>query len=583
MNANIINTGIGKKAADFYIKGGKLINVYSGEIYPANVAICQDKIAYVGLQDHMVGAGTQVICAKDYYLAPGYIEPHAHPWAIYSPLSLMEATIPLGTTVTVNDNLFFYLNLGLDGFKKFIDKTASWPMRYYWSARAFPQSPLAHEDEVFSIEKVTELLHMEEILAIAEITRWPSLLANQGQVWEKIRQATALGKKVEGHTAGASYDKLNPLVASGLSCCHEAITPQQVQDQLRLGLWVMLRHSSLRPDLPELVKAIIEMNLDHRRMMLTTDGPSPVFAHKLNWLPGMLKILVDNGVSPVTALQMATINPATFYGMDRLHGGIAPGRRADILFLSAPDQFIPAKVIAGGRLAAEDGKWLRPMPELNWQSVGFPNNFNPNLKLANPDLFKISTNQSGKEELVPVIEMLNAVITKSTDLRVPVKNGSLDPTHIPELMTICLIDRAGKWITRGFIKGFAAHIQGLAATYSTSGHLVVIGKDPVAMAQAAQQVIDWDGGIALVEDGELLHGIALPLGGLISPLPFRGILPLLKNLEEAVIARGYPFNDLLYSLLFFSCDFLPGLRLTANGLLQVKDNTIIRASETLRN
>jgi adenine deaminase len=580
MNKGLIQVSLGESQADLYLEGGKVINVFSGEIYETNVAVFRDKIAYVGLEKNMVGPETKVLSAKNFYLAPGYIEPHAHPWAIYNPLSLMEETLPLGTTVTVCDNLFFFLQLGKEGFLKLIKETNNWPLRYFWSARVFPQSPLAGEEEIFSLENIQELLAQREVLAIAEITRWPDLLTNQGHVWEKIHHALTLGKKVEGHTAGASYDKLNALVASGLHCCHEAITPEQVQDQLRLGLWVMLRHSSLRPDLPQLIQAISAKNLDHRRMMLTSDGPTPYFAHQQGWLPGMLNFLVKNGIDPVKALQMATINPATFYGIDHLYGGIAPGRRADILFLSSLDQFMPVKVIANGTLVADKGKWLPPLPKIDWHSFGFKHNFASGLKVDNPSLYTLPL-EGTKNEIFPVIELLNAVITRRKDVPISVKNGQIDLTPTPDLLTICLVDKEGKWITKGLIKGFATHIEGLAATFSTSTHLVVIGNNPRAMAKAAQQVVDWDGGIVLVEQDELVCGIPLPLGGMMSTLPLADLLPLVKEIEEEVSARGYHFNDLLYSLLFFSCDFLPDFRLTSRGLFQVKTGSIVVASEPI--
>ncbi|HUD99265.1 MAG TPA: amidohydrolase family protein [Bryobacteraceae bacterium] len=166
-------------------------------------------------------------------------------------------------------------------------------------------------------------------------------------VLEGIAHARALGKRADGHTAGASYEKLNAIAAAGISACHEAITAREVMDRLRVGLWTMLRHSSLRPDMPELARAITGMRADTGRLMLTVDGPAPGFIAQAAFIDEALRRAVAAGVAPVTAIQMATINPATYYHMDEEVGGIAPGRRADLVLLPDLEHFRPVRVACG--------------------------------------------------------------------------------------------------------------------------------------------------------------------------------------------------------------------------------------------
>lgn len=580
MNKELIEVASGHRPADLYISGGKIINVYSGEIYPANIAVYQDKIAYVGLNDRMVGPETKVLRADGFYLSPGYIEPHAHTWTIFNPVSLMEAGIPLGITVCVSDNFAHILNLGQKGFQQVADKFYHFPMRYFWSVRAVFSSYIEGEEELLTQEMLRELLADKTVLAIAELSNWPGLISNEKDIWQKMREAVAARKRIEGHTAGASDAKLNAVVNSGIHCCHEAITAEQVQEQLRLGLWVMLRNSSLRPDLPELIKSLTELRLDHRKMMLTADGPTPSFVYEKSWLPGMLNFLVAQGINPVTALQLATVNPAVFYGIDDQCGGIAPGRRADILFLPSLDQFIPVKVIANGEVAAENGKWTIPLPELNWETMGFQKSFPKHINLKDQTLFSIISSQ--KEEVFPVMELQNAVITRQKDISIPVVDGRLDLSNFPELLTVCLVDKAGRWIAKGILKGFAEKIGGLASTFTNSNHLLVIGRNPTDMARAAQQVIDWNGGIALVENEKLVAGVRLPLGGLMSDLSYQQLLPLVEGFRQEAHTRGYKFNEVFYTLLFLTHTALPEFRITSRGLVQVKDGVIIKNNQVIR-
>jgi adenine deaminase len=532
---------------DRLIRNGTIVNVYSGELLPGNVAIAGGRIIYVGPGEP---AAAEVIDAKGLYLAPAWIEPHAHPWLLYNPVSMIEGILPGGTTTIFNDDLFFFLQAGPEGFARMLDALASLPIRYHWLVRLMSQSEYDGEADEFALEKLKPLLARPDVAGSAELTRWPLVWKRDPCALDAIAHVHTLGKRVDGHTAGASYEKLNGVVLGGVDACHEAITKQEVLDRLRLGLWTILRHSSLRRDIPELARAITEDGIDTRRVMLTVDGPAPRSIAEGGFVDEALRQCVAAGVDPVKAIQMATINPATYYGLDRELGGIAPGRRADIVMLPDLRGFRPVRVLMDGGDVARDGKAVVDLPAIRWDDFGLRRTFraeNLPLEVAEP---------------IPVIEFVSNAITRGAGMQQEPSEG--------DILGI-LADRAGRWATPAWIRNFAPGLDGLASSYNTAMHLLVLGKDPQAMRRAARAVVESDGGIALGDGWK----VELPIAGMMMDKPFAESARAQVELEERVRAAGYPFRDILYSLLFLCCDFLPGLRLTPRGVLDVKTTRIV--------
>ena len=578
----LIEVAQGKRPADLFLKDGQVINVYSGEILQQNVAIYKDRIAYVGESTAPVGSDTEVIDAKGYYLSTGYIETHAHPWVIYNPVSLAEKALSLGTTTIVNDNLFFYLHMGEEGFSKMMQDLAELPLHQLWLVRIVSQADYPGERDWFHPDSVRRLLQSEHVIGTAEVTRWPLLYNGDDFVIETVEYAKRLRKLSDGHNAGCSYERLNSIAASGISACHEAITMQEALERLRLGLWTVLRNSSLRPDLPELAKLITEKKVDTQRVLMTTDGPHPAFIDESGLVDGLVREAVDHGIPPVQALQMVTINAATYLGLDEHLGGIAPGKRADLLFLPDLTTFRPQHVIAGGRSVAQDGGLTVSLPHVDWDQYMAREPFTISEQvLKDPNLYRLAVEDG--DQAIPVINFRIAVITQRKDMDLPRDGQFVDISDHPNLAYAALIDRDGQWISRGLLENFTTHIEGMASTYNTTTHLLVIGRNPEAMVQAASKVKEMEGGVAIVEGGECILEIPLPLAGMMTTDPtFKTAVNYQNQLMEAVKARGYPFHDILYTMLFLTCDFLPGLRLTPHGVYEVKKDEVVLPCESLK-
>lgn len=572
----LIETARGERPADLLVRGGTIANVYSGELHGGDVAVTGGRVAYVGEGSRVaVGPETRVVEAGGMIVAPGYLEAHFHPWVLYNPVSLIEGVLPLGTTTIVADNLFFFMQLGPEGFASMADDLRELPLLYLWMARLASQAKFPGEEEMFALERVEPLLRRDDVIGTAEVTRWPALAAGEPALISGIRAAKALGKIVDGHTGGASGARLQPVAAAGIDADHEAITKREVLNRLRLGIWTMLRNSSLRPDLPELLRAVTEDGVSTQRLVMTTDGPAPEFVADSGLVDGMLRVAVENGVPPMQALQMVTINPATLFRIDGQVGGLGIGRRADILLLPDLASFRPRTVITRGRVVAERGELRAPLPNIDWGSYGSRPGFASGLDLADPEIYP--QRASGAE--APVIHLRSAVISERRDARV--ENGSALLPERSGILHAALVDRAGAWISRSLVSGFALDLDGLASTYNTTTQLLVLGRHPGSMALAARRVRELGGGIVIFEGKELVFELGLPITGMMSDLSFAEVVEHNRRLSKAVAEAGYEHHDILYTLLFLTCDFLPTLRLTPLGLLDVKSSQIIAPAQRL--
>ena len=567
----LIRVALGEEKTDLFVSGGTVVNVYSGELLQANVAVVGDRIAYVGPSEEAVGPETEVVDAQDLFVAPGWIEPHSHAYLYYNPESLAEAILPGGTTTVVSDDLVFSQIGGSKTSRAVMDESARLPVRFLWYARPEPASPVAdYEEDYFDHKRLEEVLNHPLVAGVGEAPAWARFLGSEeAPLGAAIVEANRRGLIADGHTTGARDDKLAALVAAGLRSCHEATTADEALERLRLGLWTPLRHSSLRPDLPELLRIVTEEEIDTCRILFTTDGPSPDAIAEYGYLDGLLRLAVEAGVPSVQAIQMATVNAATYLQLDDHLGGVAPGRLADLVLLPNLSSFRPRLVVASGKVVAREGKLVGPTPGIDWSSFGLQPKFRQGPWIEDPELYN-----APPDEDLPVIEFVSDVITRP---------GESPPgAELPEgYLRVVHLTRDGRWVTRALVSNFAGDLDGFATTATSSAHVLVFGRDPEAMALAASRVRDLGGGMTIASDGHVVWEATLPLGGTMAAGPFEEALSVAKEMKERLRGAGYPFSDPLYSLLFLTADFLPGPRLTWSGVLDARKGQLIREAEPL--
>jgi adenine deaminase len=559
----------GEAPPEILVTGGQILNVYSGELLPGLVAIARGRIAYVGERPIKPAPSTTVIDARDRIVAPGYIDPHAHPFAMYTPDELARVALVHGTTAIAADTFMLLNSTRGETTHEALTALSALPLRYFWWLRLHNQGHSEDEDATFTDERLTELLAREDVRAVGEVTRWPALYSGDANVLARVARGFEAGRRVEGHFPGVSADRLQVLTAAGASSDHEAITADQAMARLRAGLYVMLRHGSLRADLPALAPIATGARAFSGRLMMTPDGPSPGFVHHHGYMDHLIEVAMREGIDATAAYQMATINPATYYGLDEELGGIAPGRRADLVVLNRLDQPRPEIVIAGGQVAALGNRLVAGIPSLPWERWLRP--FAPDAWRPDASLFSLD----GLPSPTPAMHLENAAIAVRKDIA---HTGDL-----PEgVLRLALISPSGRWRVRALLSGFADDLGGLATSYASGVGLVVLGRSPQDMAVAAARALDLGGGVVLAENGAVRFELPLPLGGTMSPKPIAAISADLDRLTSIVRARGYRHHDLHYTLLFFGFDSLPYVRLTYRGLWDVVAGREIIPREDLR-
>lgn len=578
----LIATAQGREPADLLIKGGTIINVYTGELMVANVAVKSRHIAYLGNDDCMVGENTEVVDATGLYLCPGYIEPHAHPFQTYNPVTLVEKVMTLGTTTLVCDNLFFFMAMNGEELAKLWQELTPMPVKLLWSARLDPQTFSRSRMERFDPQTIKRLLNFVMVRQVGELTDWPSLLAGREQMLDNVITAGRMGKRVEGHAPGASVRTLNALAAGGVSADHESITGEEALRRLRLGMYATLRHSSLRPDLPRLVKELLSEGTNFSRVMITTDGVTPP-SMRHGFTDAILRLAMKSGLPPVEAYRTATLNPAVYYGMDDELGGIAPGRLADILFLNELDNPTPAKVLAEGRWVADGGRPLIKLTVPAWQDYHITPVTGTTAGLTPGDLVPKMRGTKSTTTFFPLMHLVNPVITRRRDVELPVRNGFIDIAGQQGLVYAALLDRDGGWVTNGLLSGFADKLEGMACSNTITGDILALGYNPVAMLQAIVRMYDMGGGLVIIEKGQSIFELPLPLGGIMSPAPLDELINRCSTLYELLAKRGHTHYDPLYTLLFLSATHLPEIRLSPGGVISVKDKKVLLPARKLGN
>jgi adenine deaminase len=544
--------------ADLYVRGASLLNVYTGEIYPAAVAVKGERIAYVGPRDDMVGPRTRVIDGNGQVLVPGYIDPHVHPSTLTTPAALARFILPLGTTTVVADTLQFWELGGLAAFRATADALLGSPLRFYWMLRPHAQSRAPGEWRRFQPRALARAMAHPRALAIGEVTRWPDVWRGDPELLRRL--ALARGRRVEGHTAGASADKIAAIAAAGFTSDHEPITAPEVLDRARQGIAVMLRESSLRPDLSGLLDVLKTAPALASRLMLTCDGSMPAFLRTHGFVDHLIRVALERGVPPLDAYRMATLNPATYYGLDADLGGVAPGRYADMCLLEDLSAPRPLSVIARGKVIAAGGRLRGRVPEPSWRRVFT----SPAARLSVGWRVRPVDFELPARPVYPVISLASAVITR-------LEERALTPGDLHA----ALVDRRGRWIAPAVVARFADRLDGFASTISTDFNILALGRHPAAMARAVNRLLDLHGGIVLVDGERIVWELPLPIGGIMTAGSIEEVAGREEELRRLLVERGYPHHEPLYTLFFLAADFLPVVRLSPRGIWDVKRGQIL--------
>jgi adenine deaminase len=573
----LVQGAMGALKADLIVTGGKLINVYSGEILERmEIAVLDGRICYVGPSAaHACGEATEILDAKGFYLSPGFIDGHTHIGHYCRPYEYLQAYLPHGTTALVASGDELATVFGYLGVKLFLDEVEAHPLRVYpLISMVAPQDPLLCSTKSLTQAEVAEGLDDPRVLGLGEVVSWLRLTQCDEELLERIAMAHSRRKIIHGHTAGARDQKLCAIGAVGISSCHEPIRAEDALERLRLGYWTMLREGSLRQDLEPTLKPLLERGINFQRLILVTDSTSPDDAEDVGHMDHVLRRAVSLGLSPVQALQTVTLNPAMYSALEQQIGGIAPGRFADLVFLEDLKSFQVHTTLIGGKIVAVEGRSLvKPNP------ISLPTEMTNSFRLSpdvSPQQFKIPcTSTSAK---IRVIELVNQTITAETIVSVRAWAGFITADLSDDLLKVAVFERHGndKKIALGFVKGFGAKLGAVGTTTNLDENtLMVIGASDEDMAICANALIECGGGMAVVNQGVVLEKISFPFGGIFSTRPWPEVAKGLRRVHGCVRESGSTFERPMYALSFLTFVTLPSLRITARGIVNVKERRIV--------
>nr|WP_285840954.1 adenine deaminase C-terminal domain-containing protein [Cytobacillus kochii] len=545
------------------LKNARYLNQAIKKWVHANIWILGDRIVYVGekLPDKLEGC--EIVDCNGMTLVPGYIEPHAHPFQLYNPLSFARYAAQFGTTTLINDNMVLALQLEKKKAFSFLKEMRNIPSTMYWWCRFDAQTEIQNEETTFSHGNIKSWLEHDAVLQGGELTGWPKLLDGDDLMLHWMQEAKRMRKQIEGHFPGASEKTLAKLMLLGADCDHEAINGQEIMNRLMQGYTVSLRYSSIRPDLPQLLDEMHELGIDHyESFIFTTDGSSSSFSDQ-GIIDQMIRIALEKGVPTIDAYNMGTINVAKYYNIQHLHGNIATGRVANINFLENESNPTPVSVLAKGKWIRRDGENTPFEDNMAWEEFGFEP-LEMNWELTSHDM----------QFSMPFgIKMESAVITKPYSLAIDISGDELSKEH--DECFFMLIDRKGKWRVNTVIKGFAKELDGLASSYSNTGDIILIGKSKKDMMNAFNHMKEIGGGIVISEQGNIVTEIPLKLKGIMSNKRVEDLIEEERTLLAYLRERGYRFADPIYTLLFFSSTHLPYIRVTQRGMYDVMNKTVL--------
>lgn len=583
----LIDVAMGFEPADKVIQNAKIVNTHTGTIHAVSdgVAIKGERIAAVGDVNYTIDKNTEVIDADGQYLVPGLIDPHCHQWHTYSNSTVFAACRLLHGSTTIVDGFYGHAIVnGMKGSRFFLDELLQTPVKpifvvptmCYTQNRGigFPASPNAP-----SIKDLMDSLSWPETKGIEEISPELMLYRNQrdGDLLNLMEECLRQGKVIQGHSAGMTDDKItNAWVASGIMHNHEVVNSSETRRQAELGIWVVIREGSACKDIEACIPVITKEGFNPRAFQLCTDVITPDWMLERGQMDNAIRVAIKEGLDPITAIQMSTIQPAEFYRVNHDMGMIAPGRYADIVFVKTLEEFEITQVMANGKVWVRDGKLLETLKNPDYPDWLY-GTMNIDRVLSKEDFQIKAPENAGDTVRVRVINTRDGSLeTPGTVESLKVVDGFVQSDPSNGINKICMIDRimgTGE-IGLAFVKGFGIQDGCIGTTANVfNQNIVLVGSSDNEMATAANETVKMDGGFIAVRGDEVVASLPTPLNGLASDLPFDELFEKQFQLLSAWREMGCELETPQMNLEFVSLVTIPYYRISTKGLAYMTQDT----------
>ncbi|MDD3140019.1 MAG: adenine deaminase C-terminal domain-containing protein [Lachnospiraceae bacterium] len=564
----LIRAGRGLLPAEKVILHGTLVNVMSSEVYPADVAIYKDTIVAIGEVNDYIGSNTQIIDATGKYLVPGLIDGHIHSeCSKLSITSFAKAVVPCGTTSIIS-GLDEYISVsGIEGLKEIFKEIEKTPLNVFWGAPY--KTPYTIPASTISCNFNPEIHR--------EVQRWPECFG----VWETVREAIqeededALGAIAEaaknrlpvfGCAPMARGKDLNGYLCAGVRLDHESYDHEEVVEKMRNGMHMLIRESSVTHFLAENIRAVTEVNPAlARRVSFCTDDVTPSDILAKGHLDNLVRLAIQAGVAPITAIQMATINSAEAYRIDDKVGSISPGRNADILLVNTLEEFQVEMVIANGQVVAKEKKLTY---ELKAPIRSALLSSELKCKKTTEEDFKYKVAIDDGMAKVLSMDVKGPFVRKRRDVLLKIKDGVVMPDIDQDVAMVSVLERFGKNGNKSlaFCSGWNLKKGAMASSAAPDdNNLIVMGVNAKDMSVAVNYLIENGGGQVLVADGAILAFLPLPVGGIASDEEPQTIALKEKDLSDTARLLGCNMEEPLMYMFFLPITAIPDYAITDVG------------------
>ena len=562
--SNLISVAKGESSADLLLANARVVNVFTGEVELGNVAICGDRIAGIG-DYHQA---EQVLDLNGKYLAPGFINGHTHLESSMLDIGqYARAVVPHGTLAVITDLHEIANVCGLGGIRYVLNYARRLPLELFLMAPScVPATHLETSGASLEPQDIRQVLRWKGCIGLGEVMNFPGVLGGDDSVLSKINFAE--GKVVDGHAPGVTGKNLTAYIAAGIYSDHESVSLEEAREKLRQGMYVMIREGSSEKNLDALLPLVTDKT--YKRCLFVVDDRSGVDLLRDGDIDAVVRKAIRRGLDPVRAIQMATINTAEYFKLNRL-GAIAPGYMADLIVLNELSSLQIDMVFYRGCLVAKQGKPLFAP----YQPGGKRLANTVNIKPFNMEALRLLA--SGETE--PVIEIVpGQIITRKRMEKVKVIDGVIVPDVGRDILKLVVVERhkATGNIGLGLVMGFGLKKGALASSIAHDSHnIVAVGTNDTDIFTAIKEIEKWQGGLVVAADGKVLASLALPIAGLLSDEPLEVVVGELERLEQVTKDLGATLPSPLATLSFLALPVIPELRLTDMGLVDVNEFKLI--------
>ena len=584
----LIDVAMGRQPADLLVRKGTWVCVQSGELVPeTDIAVKDGRIAYVGPDaSYTIGKQTRIIEAGGRYLVPGLLDGHMHVESgMVTVTEFVRAVLPCGTTGMFIDPHEIANVFGLKGVKLMADEAALQPVHIWVEVPSCVPSASGFETPgaELSVEEVAEAMNWPGIIGLGEMMNFAGVVNGEAKMLAELAATRRAGKVIGGHYPSRDLGRaFHAYVAGGPEDDHEGTRSEDAVERVRQGMKAMLRYGSAWQDVAEGIKAVTERHLEPRHFILCTDDCQAATLVTEGHMDRVLRHAIQQGLAPMTAIQMATVNTAEHFGVSREVGMIAPGRWADILLVNDLNDFHAGQVILRGASAVEQGKLLVDLPK-----VEYPDWATHSVHLKRPIVaedFCIPVETETTRARVNVIGIIeNQAPNHHLHLEAPVRDGQVQADMQHDLAKVAVVERhqAQGTVQVGLVSGFGFNLAcAIASTVAHDCHqMIVVGTDEKDMALAANKLAEIGGGQVVVKNGQIVGLVELVIGGLMSTETAKIVAGKAITILNGFRACGCNLYNPNMQLSLLALVVIPELRLTDKGLVDGMNFTFLPVVE----